>query len=341
MGEEAFTEPCPVCRQKCNCKACLRLDGPIRALKNLKYEVNKEEQVQYSKFILQKLLPFLRKLSAKQLEFPLFIWAGSPVSKINLQKGKCHENERMYCNNCKTSIVDYHRNCSSCSYDLCLFVGSLEMVTLRELKKSSLNSLTKGMLICMKSRTPENSIGPAGEWKSNADGSISCPTENFGGCGKGILELKCLLSKSKYPVSELLAKAEDIAKRCELEHMPEISQGSCLCIQLVDETDMQKSKLRKALSPDNSDDNYLYCPAAKDLQQEDLKHFQCHWLKGEPVIVGNVLETASGLSWEPMVMWQACRQIKNINHPLHLDVSAINCLDWCEMYMLGAFFHDG
>ncbi|XP_009765347.1 lysine-specific demethylase JMJ27-like [Nicotiana sylvestris] len=177
---------------------------------------------------------------------------------------------------------------------------------------------------------PKNSGGPAGEWKSNEAGSIPCPPENFGGFGKGILELKRLRSKSKYSVSELLTKAEDIVKRCELEHMPAIPEGSCLCINLVAENDMQKSKLRKASSRDDSDDNYLYCPAAKDLQQEDLKHFQCHWLKGEPVIVGNVLETASGLSWEPMVMWQACRQLKNLNHPLLLDVSATKCLDWSE-----------
>lgn len=30
-------------------------------------------------------------------------------------------------------------------------------------------------------------------------------------------------------------------------------------------------------------------------------------------------------------MWRACRQIKNLNHPLLLDVIAINCLDWCEV----------
>ncbi|KAK4354189.1 hypothetical protein RND71_026383 [Anisodus tanguticus] len=178
---------------------------------------------------------------------------------------------------------------------------------------------------------PENSGGPAGEWKSNEDGSIPCPPENFGGCGKGILELKCLLKKSEHPVSELLEKAEDIAKKFELEHMPEIPLGPCFCRNFVDENDMQESKMCKAASRDSSDDNYLYSPAAKDLQQEDLKHFQCHWRKGEPVIVRNVLEIGSGLSWEPMVMWRACRQIKNLNHPLLLDVLAINCLDWCEV----------
>ncbi|OIT03102.1 PREDICTED: lysine-specific demethylase JMJ25-like isoform X2 [Nicotiana attenuata] len=372
MPEEAFVESCPVCCQICNCKACLRLDGPIRALKNLGFEISEEEKVQYSKFILQKLLPLLRRINTEQvmeMEVEAKI-QGLPVSNLKLQKEKCHRNERVYCDNCQTSIVDFHRNCSSCSYDLCLtccrelrdghLKGGEEVIIeftdkgyaylhgdMTANNRTSRSRFSKNKVdnnpvgdaefaYEMEPRDngglpPENSGGRAGEWKSNVDSSIPCPPENFGGCGKGSLELKCLLSNSKNPVSELLAKAEYIAKRCELEHMPQIPQGSCLCIKLVDETDVQKSKLRKAASRDDSDDNYLYCPAAKDLQQEDLKHFQCHWLKGEPVIVSNVHETASGLSWEPMVMWRACRQMKNLKHPILLDVSAINSLDWCEL----------
>ena len=122
MPEEAFAESCPVCCQNCNCKSCLRLDGPIRTLKNLKFEISKEEKSLYSKFILQKLLPFLRRFDAEQvmeMEIEARI-QGLPVSELKLHKAKCQKNERMYCNNCKTSIVDFHRNCSSCSYDLCL-----------------------------------------------------------------------------------------------------------------------------------------------------------------------------------------------------------------------------
>nr|GEX70675.1 hypothetical protein [Tanacetum cinerariifolium] len=93
-------------------------------------------------------------------------------------------------------------------------------------------------------------------------------------------------------------------------------------------------KMRKAASRENSNDNYLYCPRAIDIQAEDLKHFQWHWSKGQPVIVSNVLETTLGLSWEPMVMWRAFRQIAIVNHDTLLDVSALNCLDWCEPRIL-------
>ncbi|XP_019069082.1 lysine-specific demethylase JMJ26-like isoform X2 [Solanum lycopersicum] len=365
MPEEAFAESCPVCRQNCNCKACLRLDGPIRALKDSQCQISEEEKFEHSKFILQILLPFLRRFNAEQvMEKEIEAKTRGPsVSELVLKKAKCQKNERMYW------------NCSSCSYDLCLtccrelrdghLKGGDEEVIVEFVDKgvdymhgdvrpgSSSDTRTSRRSKSSKKMVENDSVddarlafemepgdngghlqdnsgGPAGEWKSNEDGSIPCPPQKFGGCGKGNLDLKCLLNKTE-GLSELLARAEDIAKRFELEYMPEISQGPCCCRNSVNEDDIQKSKMCKTVSRDGCDDNYLYCPAAKDLQQEDLKHFQCHWLKGEPVIVRNVLETASGLSWEPMVMWRACRQIKNLNHPLLLDVVAINCLDWCEV----------
>nr|XP_033511093.1 lysine-specific demethylase JMJ25-like isoform X2 [Nicotiana tomentosiformis] len=376
MPEEAFAKSCPVCSQNCNCKACLRLYGPIRNLRNLRFEIGQEEKVQYCKFILQKLLPFLRRFNTEQL-MEMEIEAkiqGVPASELKLQKAECRKNQRMNCNNCKTSIFEFHRNCSSCSYVLCLtccrelrdghLKGDQEEVIM-EFTDKGFAYLHGSMEPDTRTRTsirpgfseemvendsvgdanfafemesgdngglrPENSGCSAGEWKPNEDGNIPCPPKNYGGCDTGILELKCLLSKPKYTVSKLLAEAEDISTTCELEHMAEMPKGSCLCVKSVDENDRQKSKLRKAAFREDSDGNYLYCPAAKYLQKGDLKHFQCHWLKGEPAIVGNVLETTAGLSWEPMVMSRACRQIKTLNYPLLLDVSAIKCLDWCEV----------
>ncbi|XP_069144199.1 uncharacterized protein [Solanum lycopersicum] len=122
MPEVAFEESCPVCRQNCNCKTCLRLDGPIRALKNLYCEISEEEKIQCSKFIVQKLLPFLRRFNTEQvmeMEIEVKI-QGVPVSELMLPKAKCRRSERIHCNNCKTSIFDLRRNCSSCSYVLCL-----------------------------------------------------------------------------------------------------------------------------------------------------------------------------------------------------------------------------
>ncbi|XVF33157.1 hypothetical protein REPUB_Repub17cG0144200 [Reevesia pubescens] len=56
-------------------------------------------------------------------------------------------------------------------------------------------------------------------------------------------------------------------------------------------------------------------------------------MRGEPVIVRNVLEKTSGLSWEPMVMWRAFRETcANVKFKEETpSVKAIDCLDWCEV----------
>ncbi|PRQ42838.1 hypothetical protein RchiOBHm_Chr3g0461991 [Rosa chinensis] len=46
-------------------------------------------------------------------------------------------------------------------------------------------------------------------------------------------------------------------------------------------------------------------------------------------IVNNALENSSGLSWEPLVMWRAFRQVNNTKHEKDVEVQAIDCLDWC------------
>lgn len=173
------------------------------------------------------------------------------------------------------------------------------------------------------------------EWKANENGSIPCPPVKMGGCGCGNLELKCMYQEDW--VARLLMKVEEIANSNDLTDEPESSSLVCPCSNEAGEIDVCNNNLRKASSREDSADNYLFCPAARDIQCEDLKHFQWHWRKGEPVIVGDVLETTSGLSWDPMVMWRAFRQIKNVKHDTLLDVTALNCLDWCEVSFL--FLH--
>ncbi|KAM7518023.1 hypothetical protein LguiB_016985 [Lonicera macranthoides] len=66
MSEEAFAQACPVCRENCNCKGCLRLDVPLKDTNRLKLEFSDSEKFQYSKHILQALLPFLRQFNEEQ-----------------------------------------------------------------------------------------------------------------------------------------------------------------------------------------------------------------------------------------------------------------------------------
>ena len=101
MQKEDFAEACPVCRNNCNCKDCLRLFGPTKVglcisnqlyfmllaaaaaaalflydlsfviclqhLKDLTLKFNDETKIQYSEYMLQMLLPFLKRFHEEQL----------------------------------------------------------------------------------------------------------------------------------------------------------------------------------------------------------------------------------------------------------------------------------
>lgn len=166
------------------------------------------------------------------------------------------------------------------------------------------------------------------EWKPNKDGSISCPPETMGGCGKGILKLKQVLPDNW--LSNMLVKAEKVYELYKLNDMPETPVHRSPCYKLACDTNAKK-KLRKAASPDSSDNNCLFSPSAIHIEAGDLKHFQAHWLKGEPVIVSNVLDATYGLSWEPLVMSRA------IHEKSQTDVAVVNCLNWCEVSLFLAF----
>ncbi|KAL0008947.1 hypothetical protein SO802_010449 [Lithocarpus litseifolius] len=65
--EDYIAEACPLCRGNCNCKACLRLDVPVRNLKNLDLDISEDEIFEHYKYVLQILLPFLQQLNEEQM----------------------------------------------------------------------------------------------------------------------------------------------------------------------------------------------------------------------------------------------------------------------------------
>lgn len=177
-----------------------------------------------------------------------------------------------------------------------------------------------------------NPSGALHEWKANDDGSIPCPPEEIGGCGSALLELKCM-----FPEEVLKKLLVDTIAIVESGKLPQVSCSSCSCSSSSCETSSGCDSLRLSAHRQDSDDNYLYCPTARDVKQGRLEHFQWHWARGEPIIVRNALEFTSSLSWEPMVMWRALREkMKSKAQSERLEVNAINCLDWCEVscYML-------
>ncbi|XP_024028850.1 lysine-specific demethylase JMJ25 [Morus notabilis] len=340
--EEEIAEACPVCREICNCKACLRLDAPITKIEKLELNISKDEEIEHSRYLLQGLLPFLKRLNEEQgIESEMEAKRrGVSLSELKIQESHCSKNERIYCNNCKTSIVDFHRSCPLCSYDLCL--GCC-----REIRDGHLQGSEEDLIMPFISRGLEylhgggskeeassggtsyyDSVIPISEWKANEDGSIPCPSKDLEGCSHVLLELRSLFPENFVP--KLVKKAEELADTYKLIDTSEIPTHQCSCLNARDASELSLKMVRKAANREDSDDNYLYCPKASKIQLEDLKHFREHWMRGEPVIVDNVLETASGLSWEPFVMWRACRQLHHVKYDKHLEVKAIDCLDWCE-----------
>ncbi|GAB2285006.1 hypothetical protein Dimus_019461 [Dionaea muscipula] len=170
------------------------------------------------------------------------------------------------------------------------------------------------------------------EWKANADGSIPCPPKEYGGCSGCLLELRSMFATD---VTELMKKAKEVVATLSADNIHELSDQSCSCItSFSDDDDSSSFNARKASSRGDSNDDHLYCPDAVDISAEHLRHFQWHWARAEPVIVRNVLDTKCGLSWDPMVMWRAFRQITNLSHSRLLDVKTIDCFDFCEVCLL-------
>ncbi|XP_004308619.1 PREDICTED: lysine-specific demethylase JMJ25-like [Fragaria vesca subsp. vesca] len=324
-SEEDFAEACPVCLGNCNCKACLRLDVPLRCSKNRDLEIGEDERVEQCKYLVNRLLPYLNRINDEQVREMNFEAEKQGLVEfegMEIKKSDCRVGERMYCNNCKTSIFDFHRSCPGCQYDLCLNccreIRGEEMV--QKLGSECFDGEGKSGVGTRRLRSLFTKT--KFEWKADKDGRIRCPPEHMEGCGKHHLELRCLFPGNK--VMELVDKAENINENYKNSYASsETCEESCSCKNPVDDV-----KCRKAACRGDSKDNYLFCPRADCIQPEDFVHFQRHWMRCEPVIVSNALENGSGLSWEPLVMWRAFRQVNKTKHEKDLEVQAIDCSDW-------------
>ncbi|KAL4186127.1 hypothetical protein AMTRI_Chr09g32200 [Amborella trichopoda] len=167
------------------------------------------------------------------------------------------------------------------------------------------------------------------EWEADSRGRISCPRKKILGCGYCLLDLRCIFEGDG--LSDLLVKAEDVANNYISLGMSNTTVR-CSCFSESGQLADSEKMLRRAAGREESDDNYIYCPTARDVHDGELEHFQMHWTKGEPVIVRNVLDGTLGLSWEPMVMYRAFREKPGSRTgKVVLDVTAIDCLDWCEV----------
>ncbi|KAF0934559.1 hypothetical protein E2562_025654 [Oryza meyeriana var. granulata] len=357
--ENEFAAKCPYCRKNCNCKACLRMRGVEEPPRK---EISEENQIRYACHVVRLLHPWLIELRREQMaekELEAKIQDVS-VDQIKLEQAVCDLDERVYCNRCRTSIVDFHRSCKQCLYDLCL-------TCCHELRKGEIPGGEEVEIVVPEIRGKDYAFGkippsndknrraslkchsdtPNGEpyngmasdenqkktplpWKANSDGSIPCPLKEKEDCSRSSLDLKCLFPEKL--LTELEDRAEKVFRSETFAKELARTSDLCPCFDHSGKIRSDSKKLRRAANREDSSDNYLYCPVATAIQDDDLLHFQMHWAKGEPVVVSDTLKLTSGLSWEPMVMWRALRErTKGKAEDEQFAVRAVDCLDWCEV----------
>ncbi|CAN8237695.1 unnamed protein product [Cochlearia groenlandica] len=338
-------DACPFCMGNCNCRACLRKPLVVKKPQGERDKNVKFKQLQY---LLFKVLPVLKDIYAEQnreLEFETTI-RGVPVTETDMTRCKLDPSERIFCDLCRTSIANFFRSCPNpaCSCDICLSCC-------KDLREGFNNQERDKKAIAQERDERENAQETENKtdegkdlkdyvpldfsnWKLNLDGSIPCPPKECGGCGSSTLELK-RLRKNDW-VENLIMKAEEVTVDFRPPEV-EISHECSSC------NTSSESIRRQAAFRKNFHDNFLYSPNAVELDEGDIAHFQSHWMRAEPVIVRNVLEKTSGLSWEPMVMWRACREMdpKVKCKEEAKSVRAVDCKDWCEVEINIHQFFDG
>ncbi|MCO5567633.1 hypothetical protein L7F22_021327 [Adiantum nelumboides] len=337
MTHEDIEESCPVCRKNCNCKTCLRMNMPKHSsLDQELEEVSDAEKVSALRYMLSYIAPLVKQLHEEQQKEVALEMIMKGTNNTEIKSCKLNADERLYCDNCSTSIVDLYRSCPGCMYDLCL-------VCCQELRcgeqpggdqagssDAHLNEINRELL---SASADANSQLGLPVWKLQNEYEIPCPPIERGGCGShqlclrqtGLVDIAGLAADVDSTMNELCPANPNVADA--------IAPGLCSACITSQTAGLASCKyLRRAASRSNSHDNHIYCPSALNMQEDGLQHFQKHWLQGEPVIVRDVFNNTNSLSWEPMVMWRAFRETtKNKFADDTKSVKALDCLDWCEV----------
>nr|XP_051187439.1 lysine-specific demethylase JMJ26-like isoform X2 [Lolium perenne] len=301
-----------------------------------------ESKVKYARYLLHYLMPCLKELNKDQMaeiETEAKI-LGLKLSQMNVEQADCRNDERVFCDNCRTSIFDLHRSCPNCSYELCISCC-------KELREEDLQGGTcREELVSYPNRgfdymhggdplpelincegTDLSSCQPKSKKWAASRGIIRCPPTELGGCGEHVLKLRQIFPKDW--LNKLNLNASWLNKKLEPSNV--VSRECPKCTK--------NENSRYAATRENSTDNCIYCPKSDNGEADDLKHFQSHWVKGEPVIVQGVLQKMPDLSWEPPHMWSAVHGSSTSSDMR--NVKAIDCLSCCEVEICTQDFFNG
>ncbi|GJZ79781.1 lysine-specific demethylase JMJ25-like protein [Tanacetum coccineum] len=322
LRETGIAKGCPCCCRNCNCSKCLKLRIEIPLVDKVK-NFDGNVKLQHLHILFTSLIPYVKRIFEEQ-KAELLMEAnalGVPVSSLTIKKSKAID-EGLSCNFCSTSLVGVYRGCSECNkYDVCL-------ACCRDFRNNKpLNKVAEfGRCGKYKNYWHVRSNTPCSKWRIEND-KILCPT-----CDNSVLELTDNLENDRF--SNLEARANSANSKIETNNLTDSKS------QQLDES---FGECLKAASRDLGDD-FLYNPLSKDVyEKDDLMCFRQHWMKGHPVIFRDVLKQSSGLSWEPMVIYHACKEyLKGETIPgSKVCKHVINCLDGCVAEVSALDFFKG
>ncbi|KVH89577.1 JmjC domain-containing protein [Cynara cardunculus var. scolymus] len=319
---------CPVCRGSCNCKMCLRGDNMIKGKIR---DIPGQEKLEHLFCLLSSVLPVVKQIHFEQCS-ELELERRLRGNRIDLPRTKLNADEQI--DFCRIPIIDYHRHCEKCSYDICLRCcqdvrkaskdgGEAEVSrNLTDGRNEDTDPLAKQEKPLKPKMRLSNKLC---DWKANTDGSVPCPPKEHGGCGNSPLMLKRIFKMNW--VAKLVKNVDEMVSGCKMYDFnpPKIDGVS--------------STLCQSEGRENNNDNFVYAPSSQDIKSEGINEFRKHWIKGEPVIVREVCDESSMLGWDPMVMWKGIQEttderMKDDNRA----VKAIDCLDRSEIDIeLGQF----
>ncbi|XP_021898772.1 lysine-specific demethylase JMJ25 [Carica papaya] len=327
---EEIEKVCPACRGSCNCKVCLRGDNMIKVRIR---EIPVLDKLQYLYRLLSSVLPVVKLIHNEQCS-EVELEKGLRGTEIDLVRAKLNADEQMCCNICRIPIIDYHRHCANCSYDLCLSCcQDLREVSLdtakEEVAEDKNNGRTQEKITLWQVKVPKLKLKFSEKfpgWKAKTDGSIPCPPKEYGGCGYTSLNLSRIFKMNW--VAKLVKNVEEMVSGCKASDNDNPQNlGS------------NDPRFRQYANRQDGVANFLYCPSSEDIRKEGISNFRKHWAKGEPVIVDEVCEISSISSWDPEVIWRGIREtVDEKSKDENRLVKAIDCLDLSEVDIeLGEF----
>ncbi|KAJ6969661.1 hypothetical protein NC653_034252 [Populus alba x Populus x berolinensis] len=308
---------CPFCRGNCNCRVCLKEDVVVLAGDD---KADANAKLQKLLYLLHKTLPLLRHIQREQ-NSEIYVDSrirGSQLTEEHVTKSLLDDDDRPGGNEAESSHQRFFDR-----------VDSQGALVHDQINENGKGVGSKTQVSDLESKCTADMSCKFPDWRAESDGRIPCPPKELGGCGTEILNLRRIFDANF--VEEMIKSSEELTLNYQSPDI-RLCEECYLCHPTSSTENGSKDfAVRKAAYRENSDDNFLYCPNALQLCDDDFEHFQLHWMRGEPVIVSHALERTSGLSWEPMVMWRAFKGAEKIIKEEAHRVKAIDCLDWCEV----------